>query len=161
MVALPSYTGNAASPLIIDLEQYRVIAQLDGHVGYVLSARWADGARIVTAGADGTARLWDGATGQSLRVYRGSSRFLADVTLSSGMVIAGDADGLLRFWDAATGTRLWTLPAHKSAVLGVHLEDGDILTRGFSGEISRWRLRHPAYVIDACDHHVLCGIVPR
>jgi WD40 repeat protein len=160
LVLLPSYNGNAAPPLLIDLDEYRIIARLEDHVGYVWSARWAEGGRIVTAGADGAARLWDGATGQLLRVYRGGSRFLADATLISGRVIGGDADGLLRFWDAGSGAKLWTLPAHKSAVIGVHVEDGDVVTRGLSGEVSRWLLPRPEQIIDACGQPRACTIVP-
>src|SRR6185503_19521024 len=131
LVALPSYAGPAAPPPLIDLDHARVIAQLQGHVGIVWSARWLPGPRILTAGADGTARMWDGASGQLLQVYRGGSRFLADASLADGMVIAGDADGLLRFWDEASGARLWTLSAHKSAVIGVHVDGEGIVTRGF------------------------------
>jgi WD40 repeat protein/serine/threonine protein kinase len=162
VVALPSYTSNAAPPLVIDLDRYRVVAQLEGHLGQVFSARWVSEGRIITAGADGTARLWNSETGRLLQTYEGGSRFLADATLiSDGLVVAGDADGLVRFWDAASGVRLWTLQAHKSAVIGVHVEDGDIVTRGFTGEISRWRLPRPDQVIGACARHIPCAIVPR
>jgi len=78
----------------------------------------------------------------------------------SGMVVRGDADGLLRFWDMVSGARLWTRPAHKSAVLGVHLEGSDLVTRGFTGEISRWRLPQSGAVIDACARSAACAIVP-
>src|SRR5262249_60938553 len=89
-----------------------------------------------------TARLWDASTGTLLRSYQGSPAYLRDAILTAeGMVIGGDADGVLRFWDAASTAKLWTLPAHKSAVVGVHVEGVDIVTRGFAGEISRWRLR--------------------
>jgi WD40 repeat protein len=161
LVALPSYSGPAAPPPLIDLDRPRVIAQLDGHVGLVWSARWVSGGRILTAGADGTARMWDGTSGQPLQVYRGGSRFLADALLSGSMVIAGDADGQLRFWDEASGARLWTLPVHKSAVIGIHVDGEDIVTRGFAGEVSRWRLPNSEQVLDACSRHVRCAIVPR
>ncbi len=161
VVALPSYIGSAAPPLVIDLERYRVVAQLEGHIGQVFSARWAAEGRIITAGADGTARLWDGATGRLLQTYRGSPRFLADATLTSeGLVVGGDADGFLRFWDATSGAKLWALQAHKSAVIGVHIESGSIVTRGFTGEISRWRLPRPEQVIAACARNINCAIVP-
>ena len=118
-----------------------MIAQLAGHVGQVLSARWVAGDRILTAGGDGTARLWDGATGQLRQVYRGSSRFLADATLApGGFVMAGGADGLLRFWDPASGQLLWTLQVDKSPLVAIHVDGDDIVTRGFSGELSRWTL---------------------
>ena len=161
LLALPNCVTNAAPPLLIDLERMRIGARLEGHRGCVLSARWVSGGRIVTAGADGTARLWDGATGQLLQTYRGAPRFLGDAVLMSGMVIGGDADGLLRFWDAASGAKLWTLLAHKSAVIDVHVEGADVVTRGFAGEISRWRLPESGAVIDACARHPLCAIVPR
>jgi WD40 repeat protein len=78
----------------------------------VLSARWVAGSQILTAGSEGTARLWDGSTGQLRQIYQGGSRFLADATLApDGLVMAGGADGLLRFWDAASGRLLWALQA--------------------------------------------------
>jgi WD40 repeat protein len=125
----------------------------------VFSARWVAGGRILTAGADGTARLWEGATGQQLGVYRGGARFLADATLlTDGIVIGADAEGLLRFWDGASGARLWTLQAHKSFVVGVHVQDGDVITRGFTGEITRWRLPPAEEVIEACRRHPHCAV---
>ena len=160
LVALPSYAGNAAPPLLVDLDHGRVVAQLAGHVGQVFSARWVTGERVLTAGADGTARLWDGTTGRLLQTYRGGSRFLADATISDGLVIGGDADGLLRFWDAASGAKLWTLNAHKSAVIRLRVQDGELVTRGYGGEISRWRLPRPEQVIAACSGHPPCAIVP-
>jgi WD40 repeat protein len=160
LVALPSYVGDAAPPLVIDLDHYRIVAQLAGDVGRVFSACWVAGARVLTAGADGTARLWDAVTGQLLQTYRGGSRYLADATISGGLVIGGDADGLLRFWDAESGAKLWTLKAHKSAVVRIHVQDGNLVTRGYTGEISRWRLPNPAQVIAACSGHPPCAILP-
>ncbi|HEX7941294.1 MAG TPA: hypothetical protein VF488_05790, partial [Gemmatimonadaceae bacterium] len=56
---------------------------------------------------------------------------------------------LLRFWDVQTGRPLWTMPAHKLRVTGIHFAAGDIVTRGFGGEISRWHLPEPSAVIGA------------
>jgi WD40 repeat protein len=161
LVALPSYMAAASPPLIVDVAHPRIIARLEGHTGQVFSARWLSQGRIITAGADGTARVWDGSKGTLLQTYQGWPGFLADAILApNGLVIGGDADGSLRFWDAASGAKLWTLPAHKSAVIGVHLEGVDIVTRGFAGEISRWRLPQPGAVIEACAHHPPCATIP-
>jgi WD40 repeat protein len=102
-------------------------------------------------GADGAARLWNGETGQLLSTYRSSSLFLADAVVSSdgSMVIAGGSDGVLWFWDRATARPLWTLQAHGSDVVGIHLEDDDMVTRGFAGDVSRWNLPKPEQVIEA------------
>jgi WD40 repeat protein len=161
LVTIPIYPGTATPPVLVDLEHYRVIAELVGHIGRVFSARWVAGGRIITAGSDGTARLWEGSTGRLRQTYRGSSRFLADATLAhDGLVMAGGADGLLRFWDASTGRPLWTMLAHRSPVVGIRVERDTIVTRGFSGDISRWVLPRPVQVIEACDEHQTCAIVP-
>ncbi len=157
---IPIYTGDTPPPLLVDLERYRVIAQLEGHVGRVSSARWVAGNQILTAGADGTARLWDGSTGRLRQSYRGGSRALKDATLASeGLVMAGGADGVLRFWDRDSGRLLWTLHAHASQIIGVHVEGSDIVTRGFTGELSRWTLPSFEQVIRSCNDHELCGMM--
>jgi WD40 repeat protein/serine/threonine protein kinase len=170
LVTVPSYRVAAAPAVLWDLTSYQGISPLAGHVGHVFSARFVDG-RIVTAGADGTARTWDERTGQLRQTYRGGSRLLADATLSpdGALVVAGDADGLLRFWDAATARPLWTLRAHRSFLVGIRIEGDSIVTRGFAGDVARWSLPAPAAVIEACGPAIdvadtegqPCAIVPR
>jgi WD40 repeat protein/serine/threonine protein kinase len=140
-------------PALWDLDRHRLVAQLAGHAGRVFAARFvAGGHEILTAGADGTARLWDAATGSDHQTYHGDSHFLVDATLApdGSLVVAGGSDGLLRFWDVTSGRLLWTLQAHKSYVVGVHYEGSDIVTRAFAGDVSRWTLPQPEQVIEAC-----------
>jgi WD40 repeat protein len=161
VVALPSYLAAASPPLVVDVDHPRIIARLEGHTGQVFSARWISQGRIMTTGIDGTTRVWDGATGTLLQTYQGWAGILRDAILTpDGLVIGGDDDGSLRFWDAASGVKLWTLPAHKSAVIGVHLEGVDIVTRGFGGEVSRWTLPPSRGVMKACAHHLPCATIP-
>ncbi len=163
LITVPSFMNKAASPELWDLERYRLMSQLEGQGhGAVYSARFVAGDQIVTACGDGAARLWDG-TGQLRQTYRGGSIFLVDVTLSpdGSMIVAGGGDGLLRFWDAASERPLWTMPAHKTPLVGIRVEDDDIVTRGFSGDIARWRLPKPEQVIEACGDRERCAIVSR
>jgi WD40 repeat protein len=102
--------------------------------------------------------MWDAATGRQLTVYRGGPWFISDAALlNDSVVMAGDGDGQLRFWDAATGARLWTLQAHASWVVGVHLQDGDIITRSYTGEMSRWRLPPAEQAIEECNRRPHCA----
>jgi WD40 repeat protein/serine/threonine protein kinase len=143
LITIPIYTGQAAPPLLWDLERYRLVTQLEGHVGSVYSARFVQAGRaIVTAGADGAARLWDSETGRSRQAYRGASRLMADATLSpdGSMLVAGGSDGMLRFWDAGSERQLWMLRAHKSHVVGIHFEGEALVTRGFAGDVARWTI---------------------
>ncbi len=159
LVTVPISTASTASPVLVDLDRYRVIAELKGHIGRVFSARWVAGDQILTAGADGTARLWDGATGQLRQTYRGGSRVLADATLASDALVMAGGAGRLWFWDRGTGRLLWGLHAHTSQIVGAHVEAGDIVTRGFTGELARWTLPSPGQVIGACGDHERCAIV--
>jgi WD40 repeat protein len=154
-----SIRSQQAPPALWDLDEHRLIAQLDGHVGRVFTARFVSaGHEILTAGADGTARLWSAATGRPRQAFHGDSHFLADATIApdGSVVVAGGSDGSLRFWDVSNGRLLWTLPAHKSYVVGVHYEGSDIVTRGFAGDVSRWTLPQPDRIIEAC-HASTCA----
>jgi WD40 repeat protein len=148
VIAVPSYLGKAEPPMLLDVERDELVARLDGPQVY--SARWVDGGAILTAHADGAARLWS-ADGVLQQTYRGGPRFLVDAALTPdrSMIVGGGGDGLLRFWDVQTGRPLWTMPAHKLHVTGIHFDAGDIVTRGFGGEISRWYLPEPSAVIGA------------
>jgi len=164
LITVPSFTGKVAAPVLWDLEHYRPIAELeDQGQGQVYSARFVAGGQILTACGDGAVRLWDSATGGLHQTYRGGSRFLVDVTLSAdgSMLVAGGGDGLLRFWDAASARPLWTMPVHKSHLIGVRVEGDNIVTRGFSGDISRWSLPKPGPAIEACGAHERCAIVSK
>jgi WD40 repeat protein len=150
-----SIRSKQAPPALWDLDQHRLVAELDGHVGRVFSARFVvtgHGEEILTAGSDSTARLWNAVTGSARQIFYGDSHFLADATLSPDglVVVAGGSDGLLRFWEATSGRMLWTLQAHKSYVIGVHYEGSEIVTRGFAGDVSRWMLPAPDTTIQAC-----------
>jgi len=152
-----------AAPVLWDLVQRRLVAQLDGHGGRVFGARFAAaGPMILTAGVDGTARLWDAVTGSLRQTFHGDAHFLVDAALApdGSMVVAGGSDGVLRFWDVSGGRLLWTLQAHRSYVVGVHYEGDALVTRGFAGDVSRWTLPPPDSVIGACHARSCAAAAP-
>ena len=158
-----STTSHQAPPVLWDLDRYRLVARLEGHVGRVFTARFVEGRgghEILTAGADGTARLWDAATGQPRQSFQGDSHFLVDAALApdGSLIVAGGSDGFVRFWDTSTGRLLWMLQAHRSYVIGVHYEGDDLVTRGFAGDVARWVLPSSDKVIEAC-HTSTCAPV--
>ena len=83
-------------------------ATLTGHTGRVTAVAIApDGTWLATASDDGTARIWDPATGQPRRHphrphRRGDAR-CAIAPDGTWLATASD-DGTARIWDAATGT---------------------------------------------------------
>lgn len=80
-----------------------------------------DGKRLVTAGQDGTARVWDVGSGQQLLTLAGNTSTVTSISASpDGSRIASSGyDGTLKIWDAAPGRELLTLPAHSDIVWDV------------------------------------------
>jgi WD40 repeat protein/tRNA A-37 threonylcarbamoyl transferase component Bud32 len=79
---------------------------LVGHTGQVVSVEYSpDGSRVVTAGWDGTARVWSPATGELLLTLKMEGEFVSSACFSSDgrVLITAGKDQVLRFWDAKTG----------------------------------------------------------
>ena len=74
---------------------------LRGHEYAVLSAAFSpDGARIVTASYDHTARLWDATTGEELaRIVLDAS--VTGLSVCGGTIAFGDALGRVHVFEAA------------------------------------------------------------
>ena len=109
----------------------RVRAILDGHTAAVVSARFdASGRRVVTAGQDGKARVWDPETGDSVVIPRGEAKLhFETASLSPGgervLTAGGDA---ARVWDASNGDQLEVL---------AHDRGSNVVDAGFSRDGSR------------------------
>jgi WD40 repeat protein len=111
---------------------------LRGHDGSVVSHDFSADGRLVTAGQDRTARIWD-PEGRQIAVLRGpddeftSATFTADGT----RVLTSSQDGSLRLFDARDGTELAVLQQPQGELYGVALsQDGTIATLG-RGDIVR------------------------
>lgn len=78
----------------------------EGHKGHIHGIAFApDGKRALSGSEDGTARLWDVATGTEARRFEGHTNEVTAVTFSpdGARILTGSADRTVRLWDVAGG----------------------------------------------------------
>jgi WD40 repeat protein/class 3 adenylate cyclase len=108
----------------------RVELTLRGHADVLWSAVFsADGTRIATASADGTAKIWDASTGKELLSVDGSEYgtgseegyvWYAAFSPDGKWIATAAGDDLARIWDVSTGEELFELTGHHDDVF--HIE---------------------------------------
>jgi len=115
----------------------RFLSQLKGHRGPVNEISIGRDDRMLTAGSDGTVRMWDPA-GRQLAVMRGNEDELttAIFTADGTQVLSSGQDGSLRLFDADTGAQLAVLQSRGELFDVAQSRDGTVATLG-TGEIVR------------------------
>ncbi len=122
----------------------RVRALLKGHTAEVVSAHFdASGRRVVTAGWDGTARVWDARTGRAEAVMRTGAVQLETAAFDPDgtRVITAQDDGTARVWNAGTGAPLAVLrhePRSKVLDAGFSADGRFVVTAGSDGTARVW-----------------------
>ena len=114
-----------------------------GHTGSVGHTAWSsDDARIVTASGDGSAKVWDAATGAKLFSLNGHSGSVYHAAWSSDdtRIVTASDDGSAKVWDAATRAELLSLSGHSDRVLHAAWSSDDtrIVTASADGSARVW-----------------------
>jgi len=132
-------------------------AQVWFHDGKVNAASFNfDGSRVVTACADGTARVWDVSGGQGVTpMLRHSGPVLAAAFSPDGQrVVTASDDGTARIWNAETGEQLVAPLEHSGPV--VHCEfsfDGRLLATASADKTARiWDAESGVPTVDPLGH---------
>lgn len=120
---------------------------LSGHSGAVSALAFARPELLVSAGGDGSVRVWDLGVGRELRCLRGHGSGVASVAVSADgrRVLSGGADGAIHLWDLGRdpiGTTGRPPAVHASAVIGAAVGDDGTTAATLAGDDSllRWDL---------------------
>jgi WD40 repeat protein len=106
---LATAAGNRVDIWDVGGNEFRKFAVLRGHRSLVLSVAFdPTGQHLVTASQDGTARIWNAASGTPLAILGGhrSAVFSAAFSSDGRQVATGSFDKTLRLWDAESGREL-------------------------------------------------------
>jgi WD40 repeat protein/outer membrane biosynthesis protein TonB len=129
-----------------DLGRGVKISTLAVNAGSITSVNFSrDGRRVVTAGSDKTARVWDVETGKTEPIVELSGHH-GDVSSAvfsddGRLVLTASTDGTARVWDAETGLTLLELLGHVgplSAAKFLPPDDGRIATLSDDGSARVW-----------------------
>jgi WD40 repeat protein/serine/threonine protein kinase len=146
---LPARNAHQAyDPAAINVFQEARAADLQalalvGHTGIVRTAVFsADGRRVLTSSSDGSARIWDAASGRELAVMRGHQKDVISAWFSPDgkRLVTASYDKTARIWDAVTGEQLKVLTGHLARVLDARISpDGrHVLTAAADGTAYVW-----------------------
>jgi WD40 repeat protein len=115
---------------------------LTGHMDGVHAVAFSpDGKQLATASHDGTARVWDAASGNEVKLLQGHTGAVYSVAFSPDgqRVATAGHDGLVLVWDVRSGELLSMLEGHQHAVLTVGFTpDGDVVSGGQDTTARRW-----------------------
>ena len=96
---------------------------LEGHAKTVWSVEFdASGERLVTASMDGTARIWDVATGECLLSLGHEDSVRSAVFVTDGELVLTASGSAAHLWDVSSGARVRSLAGHTDKVQSIAVD---------------------------------------
>ena len=137
-------------------QQVELARQIEGHVGGTVAVSFTeDGRALVTAGADGTLKVWDALSGAQQRaMHLGSSKVTA-LALLGTQALTGHEDGSIQLWDLTRGERVEQFRRNQASIWSVAFmgEPTRFIASSHDWTVSIWDTRNPAAPVKAIEAH--------
>jgi len=130
--------------MIWNLARGRMEVALEGHTATVIGARFsADGKRVVSYGADGTAMVWDVETGRKIAhlIAHEQTVLWAEFSPNGHMVVTASGDGTARVWNTESGVGISVLEGHTDKVYQARFspDNFSVVTASEDGTVRLWQ----------------------
>ena len=133
-----------ADPATLTVESH-CTQSLGGHTNWVFSVNYSpDERRLASAGADGTVRIWDVATGECVQIFPHEHWVIRTLfSLDGRYLIVSGMSATIYIWDTVDGQLVQTLSGHLDWVWSIDLSaDGNtLISTGEDRTIRTWDLR--------------------
>lgn len=141
VTAMSDHSADALHAQIWEVTSGRRIGMPIQHSDGVSMVRYfPDGKRILTAGEDGQARVWNAADGSPNTPWMrcGPRIFRAEISTDGMVVITVDEGNRLRLWDVQNGELLSANPLHQPVAHATFLEGDRVVYSDLSSGSLHW-----------------------
>jgi WD40 repeat protein len=124
-----------------DLRTGTRLRSIDSGVPITGFSETRDGARLVTHGIDGVARVWDAGSGNLVASFAGHADVItrSDSIADGTRLVTTSLDGTAKIWDLASGTQRASLPTGGAVFSARFSPDGRrIATWSVDGTLTMW-----------------------
>eukprot|EP00882_Tetradesmus_deserticola_P004990 GHRQ01005259.1.p1 GENE.GHRQ01005259.1~~GHRQ01005259.1.p1 ORF type:complete len:429 (+),score=103.88 GHRQ01005259.1:79-1365(+) len=135
-ISLPNHYDTTNQPTF-KLDDHHPKNILLGHEEIVWAVE-VYGARLFSASADKTIRVWDIDSRRCEHVLEDHTRPVLSLAISGNRLYSGSYDFTIKVWDLNTLTRVKTLTGHTDAVRALSVSEGRLFSGSYDGTVRVW-----------------------